>query len=98
MFADISGFTRWSATRTPTEVFQLLESVYSAFDRQAKRLKVFKVETIGDCYVGEQLFSLPSFLVLLLRLSILLSSALIIAFSSFSFPFILLWQSHSRCR
>ena len=56
LFADISGFTKWSSTRTPIEVFQLLESIYAAFDKQAKKMRVFKVETIGDCYaavVGE---------------------------------------------
>ena len=44
-FADISGFTKWSASRTPAEVFELLETVYSAFDKIAARRKVFKVET-----------------------------------------------------
>jgi class 3 adenylate cyclase len=33
-------------------VFLLLETVYSAFDVLAKRRGVFKVETIGDCYVA----------------------------------------------
>jgi len=52
LFADISGFTQWSSTRTPVEVFDLLEAMYGVFDRIAKRRKVFKVETIGDCYVA----------------------------------------------
>ena len=30
----------------------LLETIYHAFDNIAKRRKVFKVETIGDCYVA----------------------------------------------
>jgi len=51
-FADIAGFTRWSSQREPTEVFELLQTLYAAFDRIAKRLKVFKIETIGDCYVA----------------------------------------------
>jgi class 3 adenylate cyclase len=33
-------------------VFLLLETVYGAFDALAKRRRVFKVETIGDCYVA----------------------------------------------
>ena len=33
-------------------MFTLLESVYNAFDRIAKKLRIFKVETIGDCYVA----------------------------------------------
>ncbi|CAB9519207.1 Receptor-type guanylate cyclase gcy [Seminavis robusta] len=51
-FADLAGFTKWSSSRTPVEVFDLLETVYGEFDKLAKRYKVFKVETIGDCYVA----------------------------------------------
>jgi class 3 adenylate cyclase len=51
-FADLSGFTAWSSTRSPCQVFTLLETLYGAFDMVAKRRKVFKVETIGDCYVA----------------------------------------------
>ena len=52
MIADIVGFTKWSSTRDPSQVFTLLESIYGAFDKEAKRFKVFKVETIGDSYVA----------------------------------------------
>jgi class 3 adenylate cyclase len=52
MFADIAGFTAWSSEREPAQVFVLLETVYRNFDKLAKRLGVFKVETIGDCYVA----------------------------------------------
>ena len=52
MFADIKGFTHWSADRLPTQVFHLLESLYGAFDTHAKICGVFKVETIGDTYVA----------------------------------------------
>ena len=52
MFADIAGFTAWSSEREPHQVFQLLETLYRAFDQVANRLGVFKVETIGDCYVA----------------------------------------------
>ena len=50
--SDIAGFTAWSSIREPSQVFTLLEAVYNAFDKIAKRLNVFKVETIGDCYVA----------------------------------------------
>jgi class 3 adenylate cyclase len=50
MFADIAGFTAWSSDREPPEVFQLLETVWAAFDAAAKRLGVYKIETVGDCY------------------------------------------------
>lgn len=49
MFADIAGFTAWSSEREPSQVFKLLESLYKSFDEVAKKLGVFKVETIGDC-------------------------------------------------
>jgi class 3 adenylate cyclase len=38
--------------RDPNQVFTLLESIYRAFDETASLRKVFKVETIGDCYVA----------------------------------------------
>lgn len=64
MFADIAGFTAWGSAREPTQVFVLLETIYAAFDALARKRKVFKVETIGDCYVagkygGLLLFILP---------------------------------------
>jgi class 3 adenylate cyclase len=52
MFADIAGFTAWSSQREPIQVFTLLQKVYQSFDKIAKKLGVFKVETIGDCYVA----------------------------------------------
>ena len=52
MFGDIAGFTAWSSTRQPTDVFVLLETLYGEFDRIAREMGVFKVETIGDCYVA----------------------------------------------
>eukprot|EP00980_Cylindrotheca_fusiformis_P019530 scaffold6768_cov109-Cylindrotheca_fusiformis.AAC.5 len=52
MFGDISGFTAWSSSREPVDVFTLLETLYSAFDKIARDMDVFKVETIGDCYVA----------------------------------------------
>ena len=47
LFIDIVGFTKWSSQRTPSEVFELLEALYGAFDKAARRRGVFKVETIG---------------------------------------------------
>jgi class 3 adenylate cyclase len=51
-FADIAGFTQWSATRGPNDVFVMLETVYGSFDHVARSLGIFKVETIGDSYVA----------------------------------------------
>jgi class 3 adenylate cyclase len=52
VFADVVGFTAWSSVREPTQVFTLLETLYNSFDKVARRRAVFKVETIGDCYVA----------------------------------------------
>ena len=52
MFADIAGFTAWSSTREPSQVFILLQTVYQNFDSIANRRRVFKVETIGDSYLA----------------------------------------------
>jgi Adenylate and Guanylate cyclase catalytic domain len=52
MFADVQGFTAWSSIREPSQVFALLENLYNAFDQVAARRRVFKVETVGDCYVS----------------------------------------------
>ena len=43
MFGDIVGFTAWSSTREPCQVFTLLETLYGAFDQLARRRRVFKV-------------------------------------------------------
>jgi class 3 adenylate cyclase len=52
LYADVVGFTAWSASRPPELVFVLLETLFGQFDRIAHRLGVYKVETIGDCYVA----------------------------------------------
>eukprot|EP00980_Cylindrotheca_fusiformis_P009000 scaffold1926_cov108-Cylindrotheca_fusiformis.AAC.4 len=52
VFADLVGFTAWSSAREPHHVFILLETIYGAFDKLAYRHGVFKVETVGDCYVS----------------------------------------------
>jgi class 3 adenylate cyclase len=52
LFADIVGFTAWSSVREPSQVFILLETIFQAFDDIARKRRVFKVETVGDCYVA----------------------------------------------
>jgi hypothetical protein len=43
-FCDIVGFTAWSSVREPSHVFTLLETLYSSFDRAARKHRIFKVE------------------------------------------------------
>jgi class 3 adenylate cyclase len=50
--SDIAGFTKWSSLREPEAVFILLEALYEAFDKIATKRKVYKIETIGDCYLA----------------------------------------------
>ena len=52
LFAEMDGFSAWNSLRQPSEVFEFLETMYRAFDQLARRHKVFKVETVGDCYVA----------------------------------------------
>ena len=52
LFADIVGFTSFCDGREPTDVFTLLETLYGKFDEIANKRSVFKVETIGDCYLA----------------------------------------------
>jgi class 3 adenylate cyclase len=52
LFGDVCGFTSWCSQRDPEQVFCLLEAIYKAFDKLARRRGVFKVETIGDCYMA----------------------------------------------
>ena len=47
IFLDIAGFTAWSSERDPTQVFKLLETLYAAFDRTAKKMGVFKVSHLS---------------------------------------------------
>jgi len=61
MFLDIAGFTAWSSSREPSQVFILLESLFKSFDKMALRRRVFKVETIG---------TMSDFMMLLSRLKI----------------------------
>ena len=51
LFADIVGFTNMSSRLQTTSMIKVLNKLFSAFDKLAIHLGVFKVETIGDCYM-----------------------------------------------
>ena len=37
----------------PPHSINVVETIYQAFDYIAKKRRIFKVETVGDCYVGK---------------------------------------------
>lgn len=52
IFADICGFTAYSADKQPKEVVHMLSKLFTDFDKVCDSLQLFKVYTIGDCYVA----------------------------------------------
>ena len=51
LFADICGFTSMSKEVEPAEVMHFLNTLYSRYDQLLDTWGVYKVETVGDCYV-----------------------------------------------
>jgi class 3 adenylate cyclase len=51
LFADIVGFTEMAARRRPEEVVEMLNEVFTEFDRLAERHGLEKIKTIGDAYM-----------------------------------------------
>ena len=51
LYADIVKFTDYSSQREPSEIVRLLTELFDNFDQATERCNVYKVHTIGDCYV-----------------------------------------------
>ena len=51
IFADIVGFTDWSSSKQPEEIVKMLSNLFTRFDNLCVDYDVYKVHTIGDCYV-----------------------------------------------
>ena len=51
LFADIVGFTRIAAKQSPQRTVQLLNEIFSSFDRIAEQHELEKIKTIGDAYM-----------------------------------------------
>ena len=51
IFADIVGFTAWSSNKSPEEIVKMLSNLFTRFDKLCVEYDVYKVHTIGDCYV-----------------------------------------------
>jgi adenylate cyclase len=51
LFADLVDFTRSSDQSSPERVVQVLNDLFTAFDRLARRHGLEKIKTIGDAYM-----------------------------------------------
>ncbi len=51
LFADIVGFTRIASKQSPHRTVQLLNEIFSGFDRIAEQFELEKIKTIGDAYM-----------------------------------------------
>lgn len=51
MFADLVGFTKLSTHLSPAELVELLNRIFSEFDKLADRYGLEKIKTIGDAYM-----------------------------------------------
>jgi adenylate cyclase len=51
LFADIVGFTEISSRTSPQKLVELLNKIFSAFDRLSEKYGLEKIKTIGDNYM-----------------------------------------------
>jgi adenylate cyclase len=51
LFADLVNFTALAGKCSPARIVDLLNTLFSAFDGLAKKLKLEKIKTIGDAYM-----------------------------------------------
>jgi class 3 adenylate cyclase len=52
VFADIKGFTVFSATVSAATLVDVLNTIFSSFDVLTEHCAVEKIKTIGDCYMA----------------------------------------------
>lgn len=51
LFLDIVGFTKLSASKTPEELVNILNEIFTKFDDLTEDYKLEKIKTIGDSYM-----------------------------------------------
>ncbi|KAI8853450.1 hypothetical protein BC829DRAFT_429878 [Chytridium lagenaria] len=54
---DIAGFTAMSSTMEPLSIFQMLNTLFTHFDRLTEEYNIEKITTIGDAYVASSSLS-----------------------------------------
>jgi len=52
VFADLAGFTAWTARTEPMRAVTLLDALFTAFDDLATRHALEKIRTIGDSFMA----------------------------------------------
>jgi len=52
LYADIKGFTDYSASVEAKDVVTMLSALFTRFDKVCHKYSLYKVYTIGDCYVA----------------------------------------------
>jgi class 3 adenylate cyclase len=52
LFGDIVGFTVLSSHTSAKRIVEILNGIFSLFDRDAHELGIEKIKTIGDCYMA----------------------------------------------
>lgn len=50
VLCDLVGFSSWSASLSPLELFRCMSSLFRSFDARARALDVYRVRTMGDGY------------------------------------------------
>ncbi|MFM9263694.1 adenylate/guanylate cyclase domain-containing protein [Tychonema sp. BBK16] len=51
LFADLVGFTEFSAHQSPTQLVEILNGIFCEFDRLSESRGLEKIKTIGDAYM-----------------------------------------------
>ena len=52
LFADVAGFSELTTVASPSSVMSFLNNVFESLDHLTDMYNVYKVETVGDCYVA----------------------------------------------
>ena len=60
LFADIVGFTRFSAGMSPQQLVVLLNEIFTGFDNIAESRGIEKIKTVGDAYMAAAGLPVPA--------------------------------------